>query len=273
MNPRPRRIAASTGAVAAGLLLLAPLLMAPVPAQATASNCVAVVVDSGSSASGRCMTWRSGLTGAGALSGTRHSYRFSSTGLICSIDGFPANCHVDSTHYWSYWHRAPGSSSWTYSSEGAGTYNPRRGETDGWAYQNGSSRKPRSISFSTICPAPRTPPNPPAKPPPARPPVPAGPAAPPSPAIAPGGGAATRPVAPPAAAAGSGRSPSASASPPGGRSAEGAPASGGAAAQRRALHDPAPAGAPVGPIVATGVGLLAAAGLGTAAWRRTRRTG
>lgn len=245
---------AASGAMATGLLL-----MSPVPAQATTSNCVAVVVDSGPRVTGRCMTWRAGLTGAGALTGTGHSYRLSPSGLICAIDGFPADCHVDSTHYWSYWHKAPGSGSWTYSNEGAGTYNPRRGETEGWAYQNGTSRQPRNLSFSTICPPP---PPAPAKPAPPPPPPPAGTGA------ATGGHstAAPAPGRSDAAAAGPGTSAAAPSAPP-----SSAPAPPGRSAVRaEAQHRSGSPPGPVQPVVVTGLALVAAAGLGTAAWRRAR---
>lgn len=261
MSGRRTRILAATGAIGAGLLLLGP---APAHAHvATGANCVAVIVDSGRGVSAKCMLWRSGLTGAGALSGTGHSYRLAPSGLVCAIDGFPADCHVDSTHFWSYWHKAPGSGSWTFSGEGAGTYNPRSGETEGWAYQNGASRQPRNIAFSTICPPPPKPPPPKPNPPP------------PPPAGGTGTGTGTAP----------GGRPSATAGP--GQSAAGASPAAGASASASASADPTAApvtparqarrgsgsSAPVTPVVLTGLGLVAAAGLGTAAWRRTRKAG
>jgi hypothetical protein len=264
MSGRLLRAAAATAGLAAGLLLGPGLLVAPRPAYAASSNCVAVVVDSGSRVSGKCMTWRAGLTGAGALSGTGHSYGFARSGLVCSVDGFPADCHVDSTHYWSYWHKAPGSGSWTYSNEGAGTYNPRKGETEGWAYQNGSSRQPRNIPFTTICPPPKP------APAPLRPPAPRAHA-----------GTGTAGGSHPAGAAAAGRSAAAalpSRSPgtsPSGNSpsvpAAALPAS--ASARRYAERRSGSPGTPVQPILLTGLGLVAAAGLGTAAWRRMRKAG
>lgn len=245
----------------------AVLLLTPAPVHAATANCVAVVVDAGSRVSARCLPWRSGLTGAAALTGTGHSYRLAASGLICAIDGFPADCHVDSTHYWSYWHKAPGGGSWTYSSEGAGTYNPRSGSTEGWAYQNGSSRQPRNISFDTICPPPAPTPRPSrtlASPKPPDPPAQASGAA--------GTTGAQPPTTGPTHAAG----PAASAAPAATASvtatATAAPGSPGAPAARlrTAAHSSRP---PLMPVVLAVAGLVAAAGLGTAAWRRTRKAG
>jgi len=284
---------------AAGVGCLAALLLGPAPAQAAGRSCVAVIVDSGAGVSARCTTWTTRLTGVGALSATGHSYRYAASGLLCAIDGFPADCHVDATHYWSYWHRAPGGSTWGYSGEGAGTYNPVIGSTEGWAYQNGSSRQPRNVPFATICPTtapsptptprPSPPPNSPAPTQPPRTHPPAGTQAPataapqtggagtPAPA-GPLGGATTtaRPkplpsraaatVAPATAtttAAPAGPTPAAAT--PGAASTTSAPAIGN---QPDARSQP-PAG-PGKPILLTGLGLVAAAGLGTAAWRRTR---
>ncbi len=260
MKRRHAQVLAAAGAVAVGLLSLAPA-----PAQAATANCVAVIVDKGSGVSSRCMKWRSGLTGAGALTGTGHSYRLAPSGLICSIDGFPADCHVDSTHFWSYWHKAPGSGTWTFSSEGAGTYNPRSGETEGWAYQNGSSRKPRNIAFNTICPPPK---------PPATPGLP--PPAPGTTTTAPGGRSPASAV-PGRTAAGAapGGTSNASTAPatPAPAASTSAAAAAAAAATRKAGQASRSTGAPVTPVLLTGLGLVAAAGLGAAAWRRTRKAG
>ncbi|MDP9241351.1 MAG: hypothetical protein M3O55_12055 [Actinomycetota bacterium] len=263
MNGRRTRVLAAAGAIAAGLLLLSP---SPAQARVAAgANCVASIVDSGHGVSARCMTWRSGLTGAGALSGTGHSYRLAPSGLICAIDGFPADCHVDSTHFWSYWHKAPGSSSWTFSSEGAGTYNPRSGETEGWAYQNGASRQPRNIAFSTICP----PPPPPPKPPPPKPKPPPPPPAQGGTGTAPGSNPTAAPLPAASASVAAGASQSAGASPSASASAE--PTA--QASQAKQARRGSGSSSPVAPVLLTGLGLVAAAGLGTAAWRRTRKAG
>jgi len=60
-----------------------------------------------------------------------------------------------SYRYWSYWHGS--TSSWTYASQGAGTFRPKDGTVDGWRFaatsgSNSSSTPPRAAaSFSSLC--------------------------------------------------------------------------------------------------------------------------
>ncbi|MFL6072014.1 MAG: hypothetical protein ACJ73S_01195 [Mycobacteriales bacterium] len=147
----------------AALLAGAAAVMPGTGHAATPSPCVAVIVDSGQSTRTGCTGWRSGLTGYDALTSTGHTLAFRPTdGLLCQIDGVPPTCHPDTTHYWSYWHRAPGASAWTYSQLGGGGYHPAANSTEGWAYVDGSqsARQPPNVAFTTICPPP--PPAPPA---------------------------------------------------------------------------------------------------------------
>jgi hypothetical protein len=46
------------------------------------------------------------------------------------------------TKYWSYWHAARGGK-WTYATTGAGSYNPKPGTVEGWAYGAG---KPPTVA-------------------------------------------------------------------------------------------------------------------------------
>jgi hypothetical protein len=55
-------------------------------------------------------------------------------------------------HYWAYFHREPHSSSWSYSNEGATTYKPENGATEGWVWRDGNMAKPENVPDSTICP-------------------------------------------------------------------------------------------------------------------------
>jgi hypothetical protein len=144
--------------------LLAAALLAGVAAltpgtghAATPSPCVAVIVDSGQWTRTGCIGWRSSMTGYDALTGTGHTLVFRPTdGLLCQVDGVPPTCRADTTHYWAYWHRAPGGSSWTYSQLGGGAYHPAANSTEGWAYVDGSqsARQPPNVAFTTICPPP-----------------------------------------------------------------------------------------------------------------------
>jgi hypothetical protein len=98
-------------------------------------------------------------SGANALMAADHVLRWSSSGLLCAIDGYPATgCGEASTtgyRYWSYWH---GGDSWSYSSVGPDSFTPRDGAVEGWHFVDGtgttdSGRVPRSASNSP-CPAP-----------------------------------------------------------------------------------------------------------------------
>jgi hypothetical protein len=84
-------------------------------------------------------------TGLAALHDARFSYTFvpRQPGFICTIDHRPGRCNgAPATAYWSYWHARP-HGRWRYSNLGAGSYHPRRGWVEGWAFGKG---KPPHIS-------------------------------------------------------------------------------------------------------------------------------
>ena len=140
--------------VAIATALVAVAVAAPAPAATTI--CVALLVDDADLGGGvhtTCAKVPQGATGYDVLRAGGHSFTICSNGVLGTIDGKPADgCHVkDNTHYWAYWHRAPGSSSWTYSNEGGGTYEPRNASTEGWVWQNGSTRQPANVPYSSIC--------------------------------------------------------------------------------------------------------------------------
>lgn len=150
-----------------GALAVAFLAIVSAPqAHAATTICVALVVDNADLGGGvhtSCAKVPQGATGYDVLRAGGHTFTVCSNGVLGTIDGKPADgCHVkDNTHYWSYWHRSPGGSSWTYSDEGAGTYEPRNTSTEGWVWQNGSSRQPTNVPYSSICkPAPTPKPTP-----------------------------------------------------------------------------------------------------------------
>lgn len=127
-------------------------------AQASSGTiCVALVVDGtplGSNVSTSCATVRKGATGVDVLEAAGHTLGYrSSDGLICTIDGLPkAGCSaVDDSHFWAYFHRAPGATSWTYSTEGAGTYRPANAATEGWVYRDGTKATPANVPYRQIC--------------------------------------------------------------------------------------------------------------------------
>jgi hypothetical protein len=65
-------------------------------------------------------------------------------GFVCTIDKEPRKCPgiPPATAYWSYWHAKP-HGKWIYSTLGAGSYHPKSGWVEGWAFGDG---KPPGIS-------------------------------------------------------------------------------------------------------------------------------
>jgi hypothetical protein len=101
-------------------------------------------------------------SGLAALTKAGFSYAFlpRQPGEVCQIDALPACARTSTTTYWSYWHRAKGSSRWVYSTEGAATYDPAPGSTEAWVWQEGGKRQPPDLSFGSICPAASSAPSP-----------------------------------------------------------------------------------------------------------------
>ncbi len=188
--------------------------LGPVPA-AEAAACsgtsgVTVVVDYGALGGGVRVACAAGdpSSGLAALSAAGFGYSFvpRQPGLVCQINTKPDPCNGAPTNaYWSYWHAVRGGS-WSYSTSGAGSYNPRAGTVEGWAF--GAGGRPGVAPPAAAAPPPAPPPAP--EPPPAtvkptvRPPA----SAPPS-----GGSGGSGPAGVPSGPGGSG------APAPGGRSA------------------------------------------------------
>jgi len=139
-------------------------------ATAAGSKCVALVVDFshvGGSVSSACVTVPTSASGSDVLVAGHHKVTFDpryGNDFVCAIDGVPAGgCHAtDDTHYWVYYHRAPGGSAWHVSQEGAGTYKPANASTDGWVYDDGASSAPtpRDVPYASICTKPSPSPTP-----------------------------------------------------------------------------------------------------------------
>jgi hypothetical protein len=73
--------------------------------------------------------------------GFTYSFVPRQTGFVCTIDHRPRRCNgAPSTAYWSYWH-ARQHGKWMYSKLGAGSYHPKPGWVEGWAF--GKGKPPR----------------------------------------------------------------------------------------------------------------------------------
>jgi hypothetical protein len=80
-------------------------------------------------------------TGLAALTGAGYTYAFVPRfpGFICTINSKPNPCNgAPASAYWSYWH-ASAHGTWSYSSVGAGSYNPAPGTVEGWAFGAGTA--------------------------------------------------------------------------------------------------------------------------------------
>jgi hypothetical protein len=145
------------GRIALALAAVAGAALPAAPVAAAKTICVGLVVDArslGGELSTDCTTVPDGSTGYDVLKAAGHTVGFRQDGLICTIDNRPADgCEAtDAIHYWAYFHREAHASSWSYSSEGATTYQPDNGESEGWVWRNGDMAKPANVPYSTICP-------------------------------------------------------------------------------------------------------------------------
>jgi hypothetical protein len=157
-RPGARRLRGANAAITmlAAAVMLAASLVAIVaraaPADAVAcgaahSRGVTIVVDFRHFRHGidvRC-DLRRPATGLAALREARFTYTFVPRlpGFICRINNAPRRCNgAPVSAYWSYWHARP-HGRWIYSPLGAGSYRPRPGWVEGWAFGRG---KPPGIS-------------------------------------------------------------------------------------------------------------------------------
>jgi len=144
-----RRAAALLAAVVVAAGLVAAEARPAFAAACAPGTGVTVVVDFGPLGGGVTVGCHTGdpATGLAALTGAG----FTVTGtqrwglaFVCRIDGKPTPAQdpcvntPPATAYWSYWHASPGGA-WTYSTVGAGAYNPAVGSVEGWRFGSGQA--------------------------------------------------------------------------------------------------------------------------------------
>jgi len=126
------------------LLLAVPLVSTGGTAQAavtcTAEQVTVVVQYLGGGQVTGCSNGDPG-TGVDALRSAGFSFQYSprEPGFVCTIDSNPGDGKCMKPKYWSYWHASKPGAAWTYSSEGAGTYNPTPGSVEGWRFDCGAA--------------------------------------------------------------------------------------------------------------------------------------
>jgi hypothetical protein len=147
--------------VAFAALAVTPVGAAPLGVSGLGITCaaaadgpsVAVVVDFGdvaqsgppprSEPQATCVSHNSRLTGAQALVDAGYDLRFATSGLLCAINGYPADGCGERTGegrqylYWSYWRASSGETAWTYSG-GNPASRIRDGVTEGWRFVHGT---------------------------------------------------------------------------------------------------------------------------------------
>ncbi|GIJ79956.1 hypothetical protein SAMN05443287_102478 [Micromonospora phaseoli] len=136
--------------VAAGLIVVEPSPRAAQAAACTGTSGVTVVVDYGPLGGGVQVACALGdpATGLAALQGAG----FTVTGtqrwglaFVCRINGQPTAASdpcintPPASAYWSYWHASGSGAAWSYSTLGAGSYNPAPGTVEGWSFGSGAA--------------------------------------------------------------------------------------------------------------------------------------
>lgn len=134
-----RRLAALAGAAAFAVV---PAWAAPVSAQDGECGGVVVVVDRHDEHDPEVGCAEDPATGIEALTqaGFEVDEVASFPGAVCRIDRYPrAECAdmPEAGASWSYWHGD--GEKWTFSSVGAGTFEPDAGDIEGWVFGDGSA--------------------------------------------------------------------------------------------------------------------------------------
>jgi hypothetical protein len=220
--------ATATGGLA---LALSPTTAAgaDVPGDCTTTTGVIVAVDfapwGGNVMRGCDPTLTTGYAALQAAGFTTVGDAHDGPAFICRINGDPTELQdpcintPPATAYWSYWHADAGQNTWSYSQEGAATYQPPAGSVDAWVYGStaagGTAGEPsfppssvRATNTSVIPPSPSpTAPSPSPSSPPASSNTPAKAVTPPEKSTAPKGAAAAVPESHPGGSSSAGPAP------------------------------------------------------------------
>jgi hypothetical protein len=141
----------------AAVLLAAGLVLPTGPARAAAcsgTTGVTVVIDYGSTSTTSCAPESSSAMAALRAVASVTEVQ-TQPGFICQINAYPDTSCVrtpPATAYWAFFHAARGGS-WTYSTSGAGSYDPPSGSVIGFAF--GSGGAPSSAPPAAAAPAPK----------------------------------------------------------------------------------------------------------------------
>lgn len=157
-------------AVAVAALLLGGRTAAAGPAVAAGGACpgasgVTVVVDStalGGGVSVRCAPGAP-ASGLAALTGAGFAVQMvlNVPKAVCRINNLPGPDKQDCVNmppgnaFWSYWHASRGGS-WAFAQGGAGSWTPRPGSVEGWAFSTASPAAPPAVA-PPAAPSPTTP--------------------------------------------------------------------------------------------------------------------
>lgn len=178
-HPAPRLGRLLFGAAILGAAVAA---LAPVEPSASASGsiCMGIVIDYGTPSSppssvvppataSQSASVAPGTSDEQALAEAGDSIAANASGLVCAINGYPAdgvqNCTAtsgDDYYFWSYWQGNPATNTWTYANVGPASHTVNNGDTyvEGWRYQNPGPASPAAASpsvtpaaaFAQACP-------------------------------------------------------------------------------------------------------------------------
>jgi hypothetical protein len=158
-------------ALAAGGLCAAATGFPAGPAGASGQVCEGLVIDDGNGGAALVQAAQvaPGSSDLDALGAAGDSVTQNDSGLVCGINGYPANALANCTNtanglyfYWSYWQGNPSTNTWTYPGIGPAGHPVESGQTyvQGWRYQDPGPASPSAgkpsvspaAAFAQACP-------------------------------------------------------------------------------------------------------------------------